>query len=220
MDVGAATKDHGAAARGVVPDRFKLSAERHVNEVLEHHEHAEHAAQHGNKRAALLIAALAAMLAITEQQASHAEIRANINGIFAADAWSQFQGKSTRETVADDLSQALTVLDSGTDPEAASKRMALAKKLQDDSRRYAHDPRDGKDAIVARAHGFEEVRNHALEQAHSFDNAAASLQLGIVLATASVIASSPLLIRLAMAMGVVGLTLGVLGVTWPELGAF
>jgi hypothetical protein len=191
-----------------------------VNETLEHTEHAEHAAQHGNKGAALLIAALAALLAIIEQQASHAEIRANINGIFAADAWSQYQGKSTRQTVAEDISQALTVLDSGTDPDANAKRLALAKKLQEDGKHFAKDPQDGKEAIVSRARGFEEVRNHALEQAHSFDNAAASLQLGIVLATASVIANSPLLIRFALAMGVVGLVLGLLGVVKPELGAF
>ncbi len=191
-----------------------------MNETLEHTEHAEHAAHSGNKGAALLIAAMAALLAVIEQQASHAEIRANINGIFAADAWSQFQGKSTRQTVADDLSQALSVLDSGTDPDATAKRLALAKKLQDDSKRYAHDPQDGKDAIVNRAHGFEEVRNHALEQAHSFDNAAASLQLGIVLATASVIANSTALIRFALVMGCLGLALGLLGIVRPEWGAF
>jgi hypothetical protein len=200
--------------------RAQLPPERHVNETLEHTEHAEHAAHSGNKGAALLIAAMAALLAVIEQQASHAEIRANINGIFAADAWSQFQGKSTRQTVADDLSQALSVLDSGTDPDATAKRLALAKKLQDDSKRYAHDPQDGKDAIVNRAHGFEEVRNHALEQAHSFDNAAASLQLGIVLATASVIANSTALIRFALVMGCLGLALGLLGIVRPEWGAF
>jgi hypothetical protein len=200
--------------------RLQLLPEPQVNETLEHTEHAHHAAQHGNKGAALLIAALAAMLAIIEQQASHAEIRANINGIFAADAWSQYQGKSTRQTVAEDISQALDVLGSGTDPDATARRLALAKKLQDDGKRFASDPKDGKEAIVSRAHGFEEVRNHALEQAHCFDNAAASLQLGIVLATASVIANSPWLIRFALAMGAVGLVLGLLGLVKPELGAF
>jgi hypothetical protein len=61
-----------------------------MSEALEHHEHAEHAATHGSKRTALLIAVLAALLAITEQQGRHAEIRVSINSILAADAWSQY----------------------------------------------------------------------------------------------------------------------------------
>jgi hypothetical protein len=98
--------------------------------------------------------------------------------------------------------------------------LTFAKKLQEDSTRFAKDPKDGKEAIMERAKGFEEVRNHSLEQSHSFDNASAALQLGIVLATASVIANSTLLIRFAILMGAIGVVLGVLGVTMPELGAF
>jgi len=43
-------------------------------QTLEHNEHAQHAAEHGGKRAALLIAVLAALLATGEVQAKHAEI--------------------------------------------------------------------------------------------------------------------------------------------------
>jgi hypothetical protein len=189
-----------------------------MSEALEHHEHAEHAATHGSKRTALLIAVLAALLAITEQQGRHAEIRVSINSILAADAWSQ--AKSTRQTIATDLSQTLAALEPGGDPAAAERRLTFAKKLQEDSTRFAKDPKDGKEAIMERAKGFEEVRNHSLEQSHSFDNASAALQLGIVLATASVIANSTLLIRFAILMGAIGVVLGVLGVTMPELGAF
>jgi hypothetical protein len=73
----------------------KTTLEPDVSEALEHHDHAEHAATPGSKRAALLIAVLAALLAIAEQQGRHAEIRVSINSIFAADAWSQYQAKST-----------------------------------------------------------------------------------------------------------------------------
>jgi hypothetical protein len=112
--------------------------------------------------------------------------------------------------------------------------LAFAKKLQEDSQRFAKDPKDGKEAIMERAKKFEEVRNHSLEQSHSFDNASVALQLGpcslapaawppqlgIVLATASVITHSALLIRFAILMGAIGVALGVLGMTMPELGAF
>ena len=67
-----------------------------THEVLEQQEHAEHAAGHGNKRAALLIAVLAAGLAICEQQGKHAEIAVQENAILTADAWAQYQAKSIR----------------------------------------------------------------------------------------------------------------------------
>ncbi len=191
-----------------------------MSEALEHHEHAEHASSHGNKNAALLIAILAALLAVTEQQAQHAQIRVSTNGIFAADAWSQYQGKSTRQTVAEDTSRMLQLFEPSTDPALNDRRAAFVKQLQGDATRFAKDPKDGKDAIAARAKALEELRDHSLEQSHTFDNAAAALQLGIVLATASVITGSKLLIRFGFLMGLLGFVLGVLGLTAPELGAF
>ncbi len=191
-----------------------------MHQTLEHQEHASHAAEHGNKRAALLVAILAAMLAVVEQQAKHAEIKVDFNAIAAADAWSQYQAKSTRQTVAADIARIATVLDASTDPALAEKRTALIKQLNDESRAYDQDPKDGKRAIAVRANAFEELRGHSLEQSHSFDNSAAAFELGIVLATASAITSSKMLIRFALLMGTVGLVLGVLGAVYPELGAF
>ena len=43
--------------------------------ALEHQEHAEHAAHSGGNKPALLVAVLAALLAVCEQRAKHAEIR-------------------------------------------------------------------------------------------------------------------------------------------------
>ena len=51
-----------------------------------------------------------------------------------------------------------------------------------------------------------------------YDNAAASLELGIVLATASVITTSKMLLRFAFVLGALGLVLGVLGAVAPSLG--
>ena len=101
---------------------------------LEHHEHAEHMAHghghgdhgepHGggrdpdarrNQMAALLVATLAAGLAMTEQGARRAEIRVQENAIFATDAWSQYQAKSTRGTLSANVADLITVLDTPTD---------------------------------------------------------------------------------------------------------
>jgi hypothetical protein len=106
------------------------------------------------------------------------------------------------------------------DPNFAQQRDALSKRLESDAVALQNDPSDGKDAIAKRAHKFEDLREDALERSHTFDNAAASLELGIVLATASAITVSRLLIRLAVLLGVVGILLGVLGATYPSLGAF
>ncbi|HEY2132473.1 MAG TPA: DUF4337 family protein [Acetobacteraceae bacterium] len=86
--------------------------------------------------------------------------------------------------------------------------------------RFAKDPKDGKEAIAVWAHAFENLRGESLDMSHSFDNAAAAFELGIVLATASAITASKMLIRFALVMGAAGLILAGLGLTYPALGAF
>jgi hypothetical protein len=187
---------------------------------LEHHEHAGHAAEHGAKGAALLVAVLAALLALVEVQAKHAEILVEESSISAADSWSQYQAKSIRQAVARDISRLAATLDTPTQTDRANDRATLLQALRDDQDRYEKDPKDGKAAIAARAHAFEAARDHTLERAHSFDNAAAALELGIVLATASAITASRMLIRLAMGLGVAGVVIGLLAFWAPELAAF
>ncbi|HSU06821.1 MAG TPA: DUF4337 family protein [Acetobacteraceae bacterium] len=189
-----------------------------THEVLEHQEHAEHAAGHGSKKAALLIAALAALLAICEQQAKHAEIAVQENAVLTADAWAQYQAKSIRATLAQDIAGLGATLDRPVQPDQIAMREGLIKQLQSDQVRYEKDAKDGKEAIAERAHVFDEVRQDARERTHTYDNAAAALQLGIVLATASVITMSKMLLRFAYALGGVGLVLAILGAVAPSLG--
>ena len=191
-----------------------------MQKALEHQEHAHHASEGGAKLAALIVAVLAAFLAVTEQQAKLAEIKVSANAVLAADAWNQYQGKSTRQLISQDLAQTLDTLDTPTDPATAGRRTAAVKRLRDDVKRFQDDPNDGKDAIARHAKVFETVRDDALERAHTFDKAAAAFELGIVLSTASAITSSKMLLRLAMLLGAIGLVLGVLGFVDPELGAF
>ena len=189
-----------------------------THEVLEQHEHAEHAAGHGSKRAALLIAVLAAGLAICEQQGKHAEITVQENAILTADAWAQYQAKSIRSAIALDIARLGATLDRPVEPDMIAMRAGLLKDLASDQVRYEKDTKDGKQAIAKRAQGFDAVRQDALERTHTYDNAAASLELGIVLATASVITTSKMLLRFAFVLGALGLVLGVLGAVAPSLG--
>ena len=188
--------------------------------ALEHHEHAAHTSEHGGKMAALLVAILAACLAITEQQAKLAEIKVNANAVLAADSWNQYQGKSTRQLVAQDLAQMIATLDKPADPVLAELRGKVEGKLRDDAKRFQDDPKDGKEAIAKRAEAFEEIRDLSLERAHAFDKAAAAFELGIVLSTASAITNSKMLVRIAVGLGVIGLIVAVLGRLDPEIVPF
>jgi len=190
-----------------------------THDSLEHQEHAEHAATHGNKRAALLIAVLAAALAICEQQGKHAEIAVQEQAILTADAWAQYQAKSIRAAVAQDIERLASTLDRPTDADLIATRTDVLKQLQSDQVHYDTDAKDGKEAIAVRARAFDAARQEALERDHSYDNAAAALELGIVLATASVITASKLLIRFAFVLGGIGIVIGILGFVAPSLGA-
>jgi hypothetical protein len=191
-----------------------------MSESLEHHEHAEHAAQHGSKRAALIIAILAAALAICEQQSKQAEMAVSQNSIQAVDSWNQYQAKSIRAAIALDIARVTKSLNPPASPQEATTRADVLQQLAQDQASYEKDPKDGKAAIAERAHKYEEARQYSLERAHTYDNASAALQLGIVLATASVITASRLLFRLSLLLGGAGIVLGVLGALAPTLGAF
>ena len=191
-----------------------------MEKVLEHHEHASHAFEHGAKAAAITVAVLAALLAVSEQQAKHADIKVQTSGILAADAWSQYQAKSIRQLVSLDMAAMLSALGEPTDVAFADRRTAVIKRFNDDAEHFAKDPKDGKDAIAKRAREFEEERDNSLERAHTFDNAAAAFELGIVLATASAITVAKPLFRFSLVMGTIGLVLAILGWTAPEWGAF
>jgi Domain of unknown function (DUF4337) len=186
----------------------------------EHAEHAEHAAHEGNKPAALLIAVLAAALAICEQQAKRAEITVENNAVLAADTWNEYQAKSVRSAMAQDLERVAATLDTPADPARATQREDTLKKLREDREHYDKDPKSGKEALAERAKGFEEIRDHSLERAHTYDNAAAALELGIVLSTASVITSARMLLLFAALLGAAGIVLGFFGWLAPEAVVF
>ena len=95
--------------------------------------------------AALLVAVLAAVLAVTEQGAKHAEIRVQENSIFATDAWAQYQAKSTRGTMSAEFAGMIGVLGAG-DTDLMDRRRQLLDQLKLAQERFENDPTDGKRA--------------------------------------------------------------------------
>ena len=186
-----------------------------MSEALEHHEHAEHAVEGGKRRAALLIAVLAAGLALAEQGAKHAETKMSAAAIAAADLWGQYQAKSIRANQSRALADMVAVL-----PADPAAREPLVTRLRNDAARFETEPKDGKAAIAERAHAQEEQRDAAHEKLEAFDNSSAAFQLGIVLVTASVITGSTLLLGLGAALGLLGAGFGLAAMFAPALVAF
>jgi len=186
-----------------------------MGETLETHEHVEHAAEGGRKHTALLIAVLAAGLAFCEQGAQHANTRMTESAVAATDAWSQYQAKSIRANEARDFATIAAIMPA-ISPEAQQK---LQDSFTKDIAHFENDPATGKTAIAHHAHALEAERDHAHERLEAFDNAAAALQLGIVLTTASVITGSIMLVIGGAALGVIGAALAVLALIDPALAA-
>jgi hypothetical protein len=186
-----------------------------MSETLEDHEKAKEAAEGGKRWSALLIAALAAALAFSEQGAQHAQTAMNADGLAAADLWAQYQAKSIRANEAKDLAAVAAV----TAP-PGKERDDLVARLQADSTRFETEKGVGKAAVGAAAKAREEARDAAHEKLEVFDHASAALQLGIVLVTASVITGSTLLVILGALLGAAGAVLGLLGAFAPGLASW
>ena len=186
-----------------------------MSETVETHEHAEHAAHEGRRHTALLIAVLAAGLAFCEQGAQHADTRMTESAVAATDVWAEYQAKSTRANEDRDLADIAAAIPSN-DPAAHD---ALVRKFAQKIDHFENDAKTGKSALADHARELEGERDRAHLRLEAFDNAAAALQLGIVLTTASVITGSVLLVWGGVLLGVAGGVLAILGLVDPALAA-
>jgi hypothetical protein len=189
-----------------------------THESLEHAEHAEHAA-HSNRKIALLIAVLALFLALSETLGKSSQTEGISSNIEASDLWAFFQAKTIRQTVLRTASETWTIeLATVTDPAikaAAEKQLDGWKKTID---RYETDPEsnEGRKELTTRAQEAERARDLSLARYHNYELASAAYQIGIVLASASVITSMVLLAYAGAGLGLVGLFFTALGLFAPH----
>jgi uncharacterized protein DUF4337 len=189
------------------------------HEAQERVEHAEHAA-HSNKGVALLISVLALFLALSETLGKSAQTSALTDTVTASDTWAFYQARNIRQTT---VSTAKEVLELQAAAETdAEKKGPLTKKIADWDRRikrWESDPErgEGMKELMAKAQGLEKRRDHKLEQYHNFEFASAALQIGIVLASASIITSMTILAWLSGAAGIIGLVFMAFGILAPEV---
>ena len=199
-----------------------------VQHEAEHQiEHDEHGGGHNkdfNKRVALLIAVLALFLAFSETMGKGAQTAALNSQIEASNLWNFFQAKNIRRTsiiIAGEQSK--LDLAGAADP---AQKAAIQKQVDEWSKtaaRYRSEP----EAAGGKGEGTVELSRRALEEQHQRDEylakyhhyefASAAFQIGIVLASATVITGMVVLSYIAGGLGVLGLAFMAFGLFAPHV---
>lgn len=190
-----------------------------AHESMEHAEHAEHASG-SNKKIALLIAVLALFLAISETLGKGAQTESISKNVEAANLWAFFQAKTIRRTVV------LTASEQGKLTLAATTDDALKpvvqKQVEDWTKtaaRYRSEPEtgEGTEQLAEKAKHAEHERDEATAKYHHFELASAAFQIGIVLASATIITGMIALAYVGGVLTLAGLLMTALGLWWPHL---
>ncbi|MGY0570776.1 DUF4337 domain-containing protein [Bradyrhizobium sp. RDM12] len=190
-----------------------------AHESMEHAEHAEHASGE-NKKIALLIAVLALFLAISETLGKGAQTESISKNVEASNLWAFFQAKSIRRTVVQTAAdQGKLTLGTATDD---AMKAAVQKQIDDwqkTAARYRSEPEtgEGTEQLAEKAKEAEHVRDEATAKYHHFELASAAFQIGIVLASATIITGMLPLAWIAGLLTLTGLGMTVLGAWWPHL---
>jgi hypothetical protein len=193
-----------------------------AHEAMEHSEHAEHAAG-SNKRIALLIAVLALFLAFSETLGKSAQTDGIGYNVEASNLWAFFQAKTIRRTLVQAAAEEMKVsVDATADP---ALKAAMAKQIDDWQKaaaRYRSEPetKEGSVELADRAKQAEQKRDTSLARYHHYEFASAAFQIGIVLASATIITGMVALSWIAIGTGVVGLGFMALGLLAPHVHVF
>jgi len=172
-----------------------------------------------NRRVALLIAVIALFLAISETMGKSAQTAALNSQIEASNLWNFFQAKNIRRTVTIIAAEAAKVENETATDEA--RKAALAKQVDEWTKmaaRYRSEPevREGTIELMARAKEQENIRDTLLAKYHFYELASAAFQIGIVLASATVITGMIVLSYLAIGLAVLGLGFTAIGLLAPH----
>jgi hypothetical protein len=201
-----------------------------VQHEVEHKiEHDEHGGGHGhgdskdlNKKVALLISVLALFLAFSETMGKSAQTAALNSQIEASNLWNFFQAKNIRRT-STIIASEQTKLSAAADP---AQKVAIEKQVDEWNKtaaRYRSEPEaaggkgEGTVELSRRAIEEQHHRDEYLAKYHHYEFASAAFQIGIVLASATVITGMVALSFLAGGLGVIGLVFMAFGVLAPHV---
>ncbi|MET4261757.1 hypothetical protein ABIC09_006728 [Bradyrhizobium sp. S3.12.5] len=188
-----------------------------AHESMEHAEHAEHASGE-NRKIALLIAVLALFLAISEMLGKGAQTESISKNVEASNFWAFFQAKNARRTVVQTAAEGAKLI---TTPDDATKA-AVQKQIEDwqkTAARYRSEPEtgEGTEQLAEKAKHAEHERDETTAKYHHFELASAVFQIGIVLASATIITGIVALAYISGLLTLAGLVMTILGAWWPHL---
>ncbi len=189
-----------------------------AHEQTEHAEHVKHIAS-SNKKVALLISVIALFLAFSETLGKSAQTAAISANVEAANLWAFFQAKTIRMTAVRTAAESLSI-DAARQADPAVKA-AMQKQIdtwKTTAARYDDEPEtgEGRKQLSARAKESEHRRDTAMAKYHQFEIASAAFQIGIVLASASVITGMVALAWIAGGLGVAGVVVMAIGIFAPH----
>ena len=185
-----------------------------AHESMEQADHAKEASEE-NRNIALLIAVIALCLALSETLGKGAQTESISKNVEASNLWAFFQAKTIRRTVVQTAAEQVKIAGAPADDATKAAVQKQIDEWQKTAARYRSEPstHEGSEELAERAKRAEEERDLATEKYHHFELASAAFQIGIVLASASIITR---MMALAWISGI--LTLAGVGIT--TLGIF
>jgi hypothetical protein len=201
-----------------------------VQHEVEHHiEHEEHGHGGGgkkksladsfNKKIALLISVIALFLAFAETLGKSSQTEGISLNIKASDTWNFFQAKTIRQAVLRTAADGLTAQSAAVADDQV--KAIMAKQIEawkGTVTRYESDPKekDGRKELRHQAEEYEHERDTQLARYHHYEIASAAFQIGIVLASATIITGMAILAWLAGGLAAVGLLFMAIGLWAPH----
>jgi hypothetical protein len=190
-----------------------------AHESMEQADQAKEASSE-NRKIALLIAIIALCLALSETLGKGAQTESIGKNVESSNLWAFFQAKSIRRTVVQTASEQ-SKLSLGSVGDDAAKA-ALQKQIDDwqkTATRYRSEPEtgEGQEQLSERAKHAEEERDLAEAKYHHYELASAAFQIGIVLASATIITGIVVLAWISSLLTIAGIAFTALGIFMPHL---
>ena len=173
-----------------------------------------------NRKIALLIAIIALCLALSETLGKGAQTESISKNVEASNLWAFFQAKSIRRTMVQTAADQGKISLTGASDDAT--KAALQKQIDDwqkTAARYRSEPEtgEGTEQLSERAKHAEEERDLATAKYHHFELASAAFQIGIVLASATIITGIIVLAWISGLLTLAGIAMTALGIFAPHL---
>ncbi|TMJ14375.1 MAG: DUF4337 domain-containing protein [Alphaproteobacteria bacterium] len=173
-----------------------------------------------NRKIALLIAIIALCLALSETLGKGAQTESISKNVEASNLWAFFQAKSIRRTTVQTAADQGKISLTGASDDAT--KAALQKQIDDwqkTAARYRSEPEtgEGTEQLSERAKHAEEERDLATAKYHHFELASAAFQIGIVLASATIITGIIVLAWISGLLALAGIAMTALGIFTPHL---